>query len=208
MSVENNNNEGLLIILSGPSGVGKDKVIKGAREKQNSIRKVVTYCAERGPRPGEVEGVDYHFVTEDAFNQMIDNGEFAEYNKTPGNIKGTRRGDLEEVFEGKNVIWKIDPNRAAGIKEYLTEHNLEKLAPLCETIYLGVPSIRELWRRINERESNESREKKINRLKFDWKTWLEYGNSFDHLIINETDKLEKTVDEFLEIIENRKASGI
>lgn len=198
-------NVGLLIVLSGASGVGKDVVMKRTMERRPDINRIVTYCADRGPRPGEVDGVDYHFVSTEVFDEMVVRGEFIEYNRTPGIIKGTTRSNLEEVLDGKKTIWRIDPDRAAEVKKYLSNRGLESLVPLSLTIYLGVPTIRELWRRINERASNESKEKRINRLKFDWETWLKYKDNFDYVIINESGKLEETVEKILEIVERRTA---
>jgi len=196
-------NKGLLIVLSGSSGVGKDEVMKGVIKRQPTLKRVITYCADRGPRVenGEIDGVDYHFVSEEKFKEMIKNGEFIEFNYTPGVIKGTARGDLEEVLNGKKVIWRIDPDRAAGIREYLAGKGAKNLVPLTRTIYLGVPTVRELWRRINERKSSESREKRIERLKFDWKTWNEQQDNFDIMIMNETGELDKTIDQVLKFIE-------
>ncbi|HWS48609.1 MAG TPA: hypothetical protein VN174_00980 [Candidatus Methanoperedens sp.] len=205
--VEHIENNGLLIVLSGSSGVGKDVVMQSTIERQPTLKRVITYCADRGPRPNEIDGVHYHFVSEEKFDEMIQNGEFIEYNKTPGVIKGTARGDLEEVFSGEKVIWRIDPDRAAGIREYLTNKGCENLVPLTRTIYLGVPTIRELWRRINERKSDESKEKRVKRLKFDWKTWNEQQHNFDVMIMNETGKMDETVDQILEFIDRESKTA-
>lgn len=194
-------NNGLLIVLSGSSGVGKDVIMQKTIERRPTLKRVITYCADRGPRPDEVDGIHYHFISEERFDEMIQNGEFMEYNRTPGIIKGTARGDLEEALNGKSVIWRIDPDRAAGIREYLSEKGAENLVPLTRTVYLGVPTIRELWRRINERKSNESKEKRVKRLRFDWKTWNEQRDNFDIMIMNETGKMDETVDQILEFID-------
>ena len=79
MEVEKGN-YGQLIILTGPSGVGKDAVMKRIIEKQPEINRVVTYCADRGPRPGEVDGVDYYFISETVFGEMVRGKKFIEYN--------------------------------------------------------------------------------------------------------------------------------
>ncbi|HBP50753.1 MAG: Guanylate kinase [Candidatus Shapirobacteria bacterium GW2011_GWE1_38_10] len=200
-------NKGLLIVLSGSSGVGKDVIMQRTIERQPSLKRVITYCADRGPRPGEIDGIHYHFISEDKFDEMILNGEFIEFNKTPGIIKGTARGDLEEALSGEKVIWRIDPDRASGVKNYLAQTGAENLVPLTRTIYLGVPTIRELWRRINERKSSESKEKRVKRLRFDWETWNEQRDRFDIMIMNETGKIEETVDQILEFIDKESKTA-
>lgn len=200
MSEQIEKKEGLLIILSGASGVGKDEVLKGILKQGLPLKRVVTYCADKGPRPGEIEGNDYHFISKEKFYTMVDKGEFFEYNIKPGQMKGTGRGDVESVRNGENVIWRIDPDRASKIKNDLPEKGFEDLVPKTRTIYLGVPTIRELWRRINTRESNESREKRLERLKFDWEVWTEKNSVFDVMIINESGKLDKTIENVTEFI--------
>jgi len=191
---------GMLIVLSGPSGVGKDEVMKRSMIKMPSLRRVVTYCADRGPRPGEVDGVDYHFISPKKFYSMVKNEEFMEYNITPGLMKGTSKGDLEEVLNGEKVIWRIDPDKACRVKKEFMEKGHENLVPLTQTIYIGTPTIRELWRRISGRPSDETKEKRIKRLKFDWETWLRNKGNFDHVLINETGMLDNTVNQFLGIV--------
>jgi len=201
--LKESDNKGRLIILTGASGVGKDETMKKMMELDSSLTRVVTYCADRGPRGGEVEGKDYYFISEEKFKEMVKNGEFFEYNNTPGVIKGTGRGDVEKVREGKKVIWRIDPEKASRVKNELVENGFEDLVSVTKVVYLGTPTIPELWRRINIRESNETKEKKLIRLKSDWKIWNENKNNYDIMIMNETDKLDKTVDRVLEFVSRR-----
>lgn len=114
-----------LIVLTGASGAGKDEVMKLMMEKTNSQR-VVTCCAGREPRPGEREGVDYHFLSREEFWEKINKGEFLEYFEYGETLKGTTKGEIEKSFEVP-LIWRIDAGTSAGIRRLLTKENLNEV---------------------------------------------------------------------------------
>src|SRR5487761_372165 len=103
---------GLLIVISGPSGVGKDTLIKSLLEHDPNLRYSVS-CTTRSPRPNEVDGVDYSFVTREQFQQLIERGAFLEHATYNGNLYGTLADRVEkERGAGHDVVLKIEVNGA------------------------------------------------------------------------------------------------
>lgn len=137
---------GRLIILSGPSGVGKDTVIDAWRERDARVQRVVAYTT-RTPREGEVSGVDYHFVTPEAFHQKAESGEFLEFKEVHGNHYATPLKDTEELLaQGKLAILKIDVKGALDVIP---------LRPDALTVFLLPPDFAELQRRIEVRGKDD-----------------------------------------------------
>ncbi|HAY84114.1 MAG TPA: guanylate kinase, partial [Chloroflexi bacterium] len=125
----------LLIVISGPSGVGKDSVIKRLREKDPSLAFVVT-AASRDPRPGEVHGVDYYFFPPDEFRQRIESGEFLENAVVYGELKGILKKEVKKWMDtGRDVVLRVDVQGAATIRQkapqalmiFLTPENDQEL---------------------------------------------------------------------------------
>lgn len=133
---------GKLVILSGPSGVGKDTVIDSWRAKNPKVKRVVAYTT-RAPRNGETDGVDYNFVTREDFLAKAERGEFLEHKEVHGNFYATPLSDLEEMLkQGLVAILKIDVQGALSV------------IPLREdalSIFILPPSSEELERRIRTR---------------------------------------------------------
>lgn len=133
---------GTLVILSGPSGVGKDTVIDAWRNADPRVSRVVAYTT-RNPRPGEVDGVDYHFVTRDQFLAHAEAGHFLEYKEVHGNFYATPLRDMEAMLDAGGIaILKIDVQGALSAME---------LRPDATTVFLLPPSNEELERRIRGR---------------------------------------------------------
>lgn len=110
---------GFLLVISGASGSGKDTVMAKLLEhplvKALNLKKVVT-CTDRSPRQGEIHGVDYHFVTNEKLMQMDRNGELVEdITLTGSSNKATPKSEIEKLLRGEDLIWRIDPSRAAEI---------------------------------------------------------------------------------------------
>ena len=107
---------GLLIVISGPSGVGKDTLIKRMLELDKSLRYSVS-CTTRPPRPGEVDGVDYSFVSRERFEQLVDEGAFLEHATYNGNLYGTLAERVEREREaGHDVVLKIEVQGAEQVR--------------------------------------------------------------------------------------------
>jgi len=113
------NKIGFLLVISGASGAGKDTVMENLLEhpavKTLNLRKVVT-CTDRQPRPGEVHKVHYHFVTNEKLQEMARNGELVEeITPTGSSNKATPKSEIERLFKGEDLVWRIDPSRAAEV---------------------------------------------------------------------------------------------
>jgi len=137
----------LLVVLSGPSGVGKDALLTRMRELGHHFHYVVTGTT-RPQRPREKDGVDYHFLSYQEFQQMVDAGQLLEWAKVYGNYYGVPRAEVSQALsKGKDVIVKVDVQGAATIK---------KILPQAVFLFLMAPSMEELERRLKQRRSESS----------------------------------------------------
>lgn len=144
MSVETLASHPLLIVLSGPSGVGKDAVLTRMKKLRRPFHYVVTATTRRR-REREEDGVDYHFVSEREFQSMIDNGELLEWATVYGNCYGVPRAEIDRSLgKGADVIVKVDVQGATTIKKAL---------PQALFIFLTPPSMEYLGRRLRQRHS-------------------------------------------------------
>lgn len=136
---------GLLIVLSGPSGVGKDAILAEFLALGSGVKKAVT-CTTRPPREGEVDGVDYTFLTEEEFERRKSEGGFLESAVYCGNMYGTPRDWVErETSLGHDVILKIEVQGGLEVKRQM---------PGCVMIFLVPPSVEELERRLRNRSTD------------------------------------------------------
>jgi guanylate kinase len=182
---------GLLIVISGPSGVGKDTVIKRLLELDPNLRYSVSYTT-RPPRPGEVDGVNYHFVRRDDFERLIRESAFLEHATYDGNLYGTPIAQLDEVrAAGHDIVLKIDVQGAEQVR---------KRAPDSMRIFLAPPNMDELLRRRTERHSESARDQTSRqRIANDE---MALAAHFDHVVVN--DDLERAVQEVLAIIRDAR----
>ena len=146
---------GMLYIISAPSGAGKTSMVKALLEEVDFIEVSVSYTT-RAKRPGEREGVDYHFVTQDKFKQMIADDVFIEYAEVFGNFYGTSKLRVREKLKaGIDIILEIDWQGAQQVR---------KQFEYCTTVFILPPSRHELLSRLNERgqDASEVIEKRMN----------------------------------------------
>jgi guanylate kinase len=184
---------GLLIVISGPSGVGKDTLIKSLLEHDRNLRYSVS-CTTRSPRPGEVDGVDYSFVNRERFQQMLDQGAFLEHATYNGNLYGTLTERVErERDAGHDVVLKIEVNGAEQVRAK---------APDAVFIFVAPPSVDELVRRQVKRNT-ESAQDMTARREIATRE-MEYASRYDHVVVN--DELEHAVAEILAIIKQARAN--
>ncbi|TCS84365.1 guanylate kinase [Tepidibacillus fermentans] len=180
--------KGLLIVLSGPSGVGKGTVCSVLRKEQSDIVYSVS-ATTRSPRIGEVEGINYFFKTREAFQQMIQNNELLEWAEYVGNYYGTPRRFVEETIQqGKDIILEIEVQGALKVKQTYPEGIF---------IFLIPPSLAELKNRIIHRgtENDENLIRRMNAAKEELKM-LKY---YDYAVVN--DEISKAVKRIQAIIE-------
>jgi guanylate kinase len=183
---------GLLVVISGPSGVGKDTLIERLRERDPSLRYSVS-CTTRKPRHCEVEGVSYFFVSRQRFEDLIKQGFFLEYATYNGNYYGTPAAAVEEArAAGHDILLKIEVQGADQVR---------KRAPDGVFIFIAPPSKEELVRRQERREGGVPDDDMAERLKIA-ETEMKHSSEYDHVVIN--DELGRAVGEVLDIIERAR----
>ena len=139
------NKNGVLVILSAPSGCGKDTVFRELKKIRNDIVESVS-ATTRKPREGEINGVNYYFKTDDEFLQMINDGKLLEYTRYNNCYYGTPVEGVEKAIEGGHVCFLIIEVEGA--------QNVMKMVPDCVSIFLLPPSVDELRRRLEKRQTN------------------------------------------------------
>src|SRR5205823_8897573 len=181
--------QGLLVIISAPSGAGKDVVIDRLVQKLGDAVVYVT-ATSRKPRPGEADGVRYYFYSPEKFREEIEAGNFYEWSMVHGEFKGVRRDILGDTLRSHRiVIVKPDPQGMRKIKSQLPE---------ALTIFIMPPSIEALQRRLEHRgtETPEQRAVRLRNAEIEMAAAPEY----DYVVVNEDGKLDRTVDEIAKII--------
>ena len=180
----------LLIVISGPAGVGKDSLLQHIKERDHPFHFVVT-ATDRPPRPGEVHGVDYFFATSEEFTRMIERDELLEHAVVYGQHKGIPKQQVRQALvSGKDVIMRIDVQGAATIR---------RLAPEAVLIFLTASSEEELERRLRARggDSAEQLHTRIATAREEMARLAE----FDYVVVNRDDELDRAVDDVIAIIQ-------
>ncbi len=176
-----------LFVISGSSGVGKGTVLKGFLA-QNPHFMLSVSCTTRAPRTGEVDGVNYFFVSKEEFQNCIDNDKFLEWAEFAGNRYGTKKKYINQCLnEGKDIILEIDTKGALQVKNKMPEAVL---------IFIAPPSIEALENRLRGRQTED--EETIQKRLHEVKQELERAQNFDYTIIN--DDLNRAVSELEKII--------
>lgn len=179
----------LLVVISGPSGVGKDAVLKSLQKRDLSLHFVVTMTS-RLPRPGEVDGEDYFFVSRERFEALIEQNEFAEFANVYEDYKGIPKPQIRQAIEsGLDVILRVDVQGA---------QTLRRLCPDAVLIFLIPSNEKEWFDRLRNRKT-ETPESLALRLKTAQKE-LEYLPEFDYVVVNAHERLEDTVDTIVSIL--------
>ena len=176
-----------LFVISGSSGVGKGTVIKEFLSRHPEF-KLSTSCTTRKMRPGEVDGVNYFFLTEQEFDKAIENGDFLEWAEFSGNKYGTKKSIVENSLKsGDDIILEIDTKGALNVK---------KILPNSVLIFIVPPSIEELEARLRGRhtETEEAIQKRLSSIRLE----IENSYYFDYKVVNDT--IENAVAEIENII--------
>ena len=184
----NQNSQGLLLVLSGPSGAGKGTISKRMLENSPNLKFSIS-ATTRAPRVGEVDKVNYHFITKELFQEMVDKDELLEYAQVYDNFYGTPRFAVEDALaEGFDVLLEIDPQGALQIKEKM---------PRAVFVFIMPPSLEELSERIHKRGTDEETiiqlrlSQAVNELKC--------ASNYDYLVIN--DEIETATHKVMSILE-------
>ena len=185
---------GTLYIVAAPSGAGKTSLTRALLDSEPGIVLSVSYTS-RPPRPGEIDGVHYHFVARAVFEEMIRRGEFFEHAVVHGDLKGTGRNAVERTLaSGKDVLLEIDWQGARQVREQMAD---------TVSIFILPPSRVELERRLRARASDA--DAVIRRRLADSREDIAHATEFDYLIVN--DNFDKALTELRAIVTTRNLRG-
>jgi guanylate kinase len=193
----------VLVIISGPSGVGKDTIIDALKRRhrrsggprQHEHHFVVT-CTTRAPRPGEVDGISYHFIDGAKFQALKESGQLLEWAEVHGNWYGTPKAEVAKFLEqGMDVVLKIDVQGAQKVKERVDDAIL---------IFVIPPSMESLFQRLRARATESAEELEIRQRNAAIE--LARQGDYDHVVKNEDGQVERTAEMIDEIISTEHAA--
>ena len=179
--------KGTLYVISAASGAGKTSLVSAVLKQVSEIEVSVSHTT-RQPRDGEIDGVNYHFISTDAFESMVENGDFFEHATVFGNMYGTSRKHIQEqLLKGKDVILEIDWQGARQIRQLVAD---------CKSIYIAPPSIEVLRERLNSRGQDDKAiiDKRMREAVSEMSHYAE----FEYLVIN--DDFDKAREELAAIM--------
>ena len=181
---------GKLFVITGPSGVGKTTIAEHLLDEMPNLVRLVTITT-RQMRPGEVNGVDYHFVDRDTFDRMITGGELFEHAEVYGELYGNSTARLEELLaSGKNVLMVIDVQGARTVSEKRSD---------ATTIFLAADSVDNLVRRLLGRGKIEQQD--LERRRGELETEMAFAAECTHTVVNKDGRIDQTVEQVQTIIE-------
>lgn len=183
----------LMVVISGPSGVGKDATIERMKERGRSYHFVVTVTS-RPKRPAEVDGIDYHFVSEAEFEEMVARGELLEHALVYDQYKGIPKASIRAALaSGQDVIMRVDVQGAATVKQ---------IAPQAVTIFLTAESEEALIERLRRRRTDD--DVQLQRRIETARQELQRASEFKYRVVNRECSLDDTVEEVLAIMRAEK----
>jgi guanylate kinase len=183
----------VMLVISGPSGVGKDEVVKGLQSRHVPFHFVVT-ATTRPQRENEVDGRDYHFVSVATFAEMIEHDDLLEHAVVYGDYKGIPKQQVRAALaSGQDVVLRIDVQGAQTIRG---------LIPATVTVFLIAESMTELERRLRERKSEPPDLLKMRIATA--RQEVKRATEFDYIVVNRRDRLDETVDTILAIVTAEK----
>jgi guanylate kinase len=183
--------KGVLMVVSGPSGVGKGTVVKKLIQKRVDVVESIS-CTTRAPREGEVHGREYYFLSKEEFLKRIEQNDFLEYDEHFGNYYGTPKSFVQEKLNEKSVVLEIDVVGALNAKKAFPDSALVMIVP---------PSVEELKRRLQSRktETDEQIENRLSRLEYE----LSFKDKYDFVVVN--DNVDEAVAELENILDGNRS---
>jgi guanylate kinase len=179
----------LLIVISGPSGVGKDSVVRAMKARHLPFHFVVT-ATSRVPRPDELPGKDYFFFSKEEFARMINNDEMFEYALVYNDYKGSTKKQVRDALaSGQDVVMRLDVQGAATVR---------KLAPQAVLVFLTTKNKRELVKRLKNRKTDAAEDLSLRIATAQQE--LKRASEFDYVIVNADGCLAETVETVIAII--------
>ena len=182
--------KGKVIVISAPSGCGKSTSISAVREKPGMDLRFSVSATNRDPRPGESDGVNYYFLSDDEFRRRIDAGDFVEYCEVyPGRFYGTLKSEVERTRdEGHDVILDIDVVGGVNVKELFGDDAM--------SLFVMPPSVDELRRRLEHRGTDNAERiaERVGRAEYE----MGFAPRYDKIVVN--DNLDKAVEETTRLI--------
>jgi guanylate kinase len=179
----------LLVVVSGPSGVGKSTIVAELARRHPQVVPIVT-ATTRAQRNGEIDGVHYHFTSRDAFADLRDRGGLLESAEVHGNLYGTPIDQVRGILAaGRDAILTIDPQGARQVRERVPDALL---------IFVMPPSMEDLTQRLRGRGSES--EASLERRRTDAERWIAQSGDYDHVVVNETGRPAEAAARIWEII--------
>lgn len=181
----------LLVVISGPSGVGKDAVLQSLKDHHLSFHFVVT-ATSRAPRPGEKDGIDYHFITAQQFEELIAHDELIEHALVYDQYKGIPKDEVRNAFKsGKDVVMRLDVQGATKIRQ---------LFPEAVLIFLIPANDQEWYDRLRNRKTEDEECLKIREATA--RKEMESYPIFDYVVVNAQGHLDETAENIIAIIDS------
>ncbi len=195
--INDQNKRGVLLVLTGPSGAGKDTVIAHLMKRHPEIIKIVT-TTSRPLRENEREGAPYHFISREEFEERIARGDFFEWVEFRGELYGTEKKILLEALnKGVTVIWKIETKGVKNIKD-----KIKQMVPRVVFVFLTADSIDAMRDRVYHDEGEDGAHKRWHESLVVWE--LRQFTDCDYLVVNKNNNLDSAVEQIESILEAKR----
>lgn len=195
--IEDQKKRGVLLVLTGPSGSGKDTLIGELHAANPAIKKVIT-TTSRAMRDGEEEGKPYHFITREHFEQLIAQEAFFEWVEFRGELYGTQKKSLTEALaSGGDAIWKMEAKGIKNIKDKIKQTIARSIF-----VYVTAPDVETLKARVYKAEGEEKAHLRWNESLVVWE--MKQYEDCDYLLVNDEGKLQNATSQLQAIIEAKR----